>query len=461
MEIMGLSIYIALCSVLLLFLGAPRAEGCSCEGAHPQQQFCRASYVIGARVLKREYIPKNPRGLGFSTGLLGSDHAAIEPLGERTRPYPGTGLHRLPDERLPSEQFGDGGRQLQDLEPLEPLPYPDGLGPPILPEAADPFQNDGLFAPIPQSDGLQPYPQNDGLEPFPQPAGLQPLQQPEGLQPLPFEGGPEPLGQPEGLLPLPHPEGLQPLPEEPHTHEALPPLPLPEDMKPLEDTITTLTTPPPDLVMTDESHTMTTLPPQEKPSNETVLLEPTIGAEEPIAEEERIIDPESMEAWNYKIIYTLKLSHIYKTGMGQEGWKQGDEVQVDSSAASSLCGKTDLKTGKNYLIAGSSANQVVLCDWVQEHHKLTTRQKQGLKTIYGKSCDVCQIHSCTSSRHCKKPKENRATTCLYDASQVHIGDAYSPYDCIASHSRCTMRHGHKCKWQKNNDYHKCVKHQLP
>lgn len=240
--------------------------------------------VIGARVLKREYIPKNPRGLGFSTGLLGSDHAAIEPLGERTRPYPGTGLHRLPDERLEGEQFGDGGRQLQDLEPLEPLPYPDGLGPPILPEAADPFQNDGLFAPIPQSDGLQPYPQNDGLEPFPQPAGLKPLQQPAGLQPLPFEGGPEPLGQPEGLLPLPHPEGLQPLPEEPHTHEALPPLPLPEDIKPLEDTITTLTTPPPDLVMTDESHTMTTLPPQEKPSNETVLLEPTIGAEEPIAE---------------------------------------------------------------------------------------------------------------------------------------------------------------------------------
>ncbi|XP_041458469.1 uncharacterized protein LOC121410443 [Lytechinus variegatus] len=460
MEIMGLSIFISLCSVLLLSLGAPKAEGCSCEGAHPQQHFCRASYVIGARVLKRDYIRKNSGGIGSSTGLLGSDHAAIEPLGERTRPYPGTGLHRLPDERLPDEQLGDAGRQWQDLEPLEPLPYPDGLEAPILPEAAEPIQNDGLFGPIPQSDGLGPLPKMDDLAPLPQPAGLQPLQQPDGLQPLPFEGGPEEMAQPEGLLPLPHPEGLQPLPEEQYKQDILPPLPLPEDLKPVEDTITTLTTSPPESVMTDGINTMTTLPPQEKPSNETVITEPVIDVE-PTTEEERRIDPESMEAWNYKIIYTLKISHIYKTGVEQKGWKIGDEIELESPAATSLCGKTDIKTGKNYLIAGSRANRVVLCDWVQEHHKLTSRQKQGLKTVYGKSCDVCQIHSCTSSRHCKKPKQNRATTCLYDASQLQIGEPYSPYDCIASHSRCTLRHGHKCKWQKNNDYHKCVKHQLP
>ena len=37
------------------------------------------------------------------------------------------------------------------------------------------------------------------------------------------------------------------------------------------------------------------------------------------------------------------------------------------------------------------SGRVKLCDWVQEHHRLTSRQKQGLKHGYGQNCDNCQV----------------------------------------------------------------------
>ena len=64
------------------------------------------------------------------------------------------------------------------------------------------------------------------------------------------------------------------------------------------------------------------------------------------------VNPDSMEAWNYKIVYTIKLQHIYKTGEQEEDWKLEEEVQISSPASSAQCGQTDLKTNKNYFISG-------------------------------------------------------------------------------------------------------------
>ncbi|XP_071484257.1 uncharacterized protein [Diadema antillarum] len=484
-------VYLALTSALLLVTTGSTAEGCSCERLHPQQHFCAAAYVIGGRILKREYVLINTQ-----TQTGGGDP---DPLPE-VQPRPG-GLHPLPDEALPEGLSPDpdgleplpypeglqplphphpeGLKPLPMPEGLQPVPQPEGLDPLPHPEGLEPFPNPEGLKPLPMPEGLEPVPEPERLDPLPYPDDLQPLPQPDGLQPegskplskpegfqpeglkpLPQPEGLQPMPQPEGFEPLPHPVGLQPIPEELQPHPELPPLPLPEELEHYDTNTERVETPPITASSLEASLMATTgavptTPLEESPANETDNVPPS-AKEDKEDKPHTPINPESMEAWNYKIVYTVKLKQIYKTGELSEDWKVGDEVQLETPASAGHCGKTTLKNDKNYLIAGRLPGRLNLCDWVQEHHRLTSRQKQGLKAMYGKYCDSCQILACPS-RHCKKPKDNKHKTCLYDASLVRIGAAYNTYDCLASHSRCALRGGHKCKWQKNSDYHACEK----
>lgn len=79
--------------------------------------------------------------------------------------------------------------------------------------------------------------------------------------------------------------------------------------------------------------------------------------------------------------------------------------RIITPSLDSLCGGLELKVGKLYLIAASTA-RVGLCNYVKEYSKMTIVERRGFAGGYKKGC-LCEVSVGCMNVFSKKVKERR------------------------------------------------------
>ncbi|XP_077981841.1 metalloproteinase inhibitor 3-like [Glandiceps talaboti] len=163
------------------------------------------------------------------------------------------------------------------------------------------------------------------------------------------------------------------------------------------------------------------LPPYEEVKEELEILEERM----PIAKE-----------------WKVRVSRVFK---GQDFIDERTTVELLTAPMDSLCGITYLSKGIQYVFSGRYYDNILRinsCGLLEDYHKMSSRQKQGLKGGYTEGCAECRIIPCFSFP-CRESNDSCPWYPFQDT------------DCESQFSRCLRKKSGKCGWHSNKQMAKC------
>jgi len=141
------------------------------------------------------------------------------------------------------------------------------------------------------------------------------------------------------------------------------------------------------------------------------------------------------------VVYNVTIRAIYK---GENELVSKKTVSISTSASGSMCGISGLQEGETYVISGyiwDGEMNIGLCSsWVEPYKRLSSFQKKGLKHLYGKTCDDCQVCSPYYGGDCK-PTEG----CLSTFAS----------SCVRKNTACVRNSKGECTWKRNKHLKAC------